>query len=310
MRKLALNFWKEAGVCILLVVISFFAGTSFAEQKIDIEYGFHDRDENDYHSTEFSYSLRLGTHMASLTYSAYLSGNKDDPTLQDASFAYFNFGQQHLFGVFASSASDKPFNTLNVLNAIALYGYNVYSNVLGTMEYELPDGRKIPIERKSNLYLGVAVASQPVFLDTYFFPLISYSYTGENFILRLGVPFNSIIFTPREKHTIELSLGLSDNYKINYEFAPTKDDTISVYYGRDLEGYVLSEYDNRDLTLWFHKEWIRLSYEHIFFDFLGVEAQAGYMTGGYYYLGESFHKKSGNRLPKEFLYGTNLSVEF
>jgi hypothetical protein len=310
MPNLATKLWKEAGVCILLIVITFFAVTAFAEQKIELGYDFHNRDKNDYHSTEFSYSLILGTNIASLSYSAYLSENKDDLTLQDASLMYLNFGKQHLFGFFAGSASDKPFNTINVLNAIALYGYNVYSEVLGTMEYELPDGRKVPIDRESNLYLGVAVASQPIFLDTYFFPLLSYSYTGENFVLRLGVPFNSITFIPHQKHTIEITLSLDNNYKINYEFTPTEDDTISVYYGRELEGYVLSEYDDRDLTLWYHKEWIRLSYEHIFFDFLGVEARLGYMTGGNYYLGESFKRKSGNTLPKEFLYGINLSAKF
>jgi hypothetical protein len=310
MRKLALKFWKEADACILLVVMAFFAGTSFAGQKVDIGYGFHDRNENDYHSTEFSYSLILGTQVASLSYSSYLSENKDELTLQDASLVYFNFGRQHLFGFFVNSSSDKPFNTVNVLNAAALYGYNVYSKVLGTVEYELPDGRKIPIDRTSDLYLGIAAASQPLFLGTYFFPLFSYSYTGEHFILRLGVPFNSVTFIPVKKHTIELSLSLDNNYKINYEFTPTDDDTLSLYYGRELEGYVLSEYDNRDLTLWYHKEWIRLSYEHVFFDFLGVEAQVGYMTGGNYYLGDSFHRKSGNTLPKEILYGINLSAEF
>ncbi|MDR2401659.1 MAG: hypothetical protein LBD73_08425 [Deferribacteraceae bacterium] len=293
----------------ILLSLVFIAKISFAEQVISTEYEFYDRKENDYSSIKMTYSLRMGANMASLKYSTYL-GEDDDMRLQEASLAYFHFGDKHLFGGFAGSSSDKPFNTANLMNAVALYGYSVYSKVLEEREVTLPDGRKFPFYRKSRLYLGIAVASQPVFLNTYFFPLVSYSYMGKNFHLRLGVPSNGITFTPSEMHKIDIDISLSDNYKITYAFAPTEADTATLFYGKEIEGYVLSEYDDRDKTLWYQKEWIRLSYEHIFFDFLGVEASTGYMLSGNYYLGDYFRKKGNMKLPNQYLFGVKLSAYF
>jgi hypothetical protein len=296
----------------ILTALSFlmlFTGISSAKQQVSTEYGFYDREENDYHSVGMSYSLRLGGHTAALKYSTYL-GEDEELRFQRASIAYFNFGDKHLFGGFAGSASDKPFNTVNVLNAAVLYGYSVHSKVLGSKEYTLPDGRKISVDRKSNLYIGIALASQPVFLNTYFFPLVSYFYMGENFQLRLGVPGNGFSYIPSDAHKIDIEFNLTSNYKLAYEFTPTQTDKLTFFYGRETEGYVLSEYDDRDMTMWYQKDWLRLSYERIFFDFLSVEATAGYMHNGNYYRGESFHSRSYMKLPKEYLYGIKVSADF
>jgi hypothetical protein len=294
---------------ISLFLFLFSVEVSFAEQNIKKIYNYYDREENDYSTVGMEYNLRAGAQMGSLRYSKYLA-KADGVRLQEASLAYFYFGDKHFFGGFAGSSSDKPFNTLNLFNAAVIYGRSVYSKVLGSVEYTRPDGTKLTVDRKSNLYIGAAAASQPLFLDSYFFPVVSYFYAGENFHLRLGVPNNSITINPAKKHKIDIGLNLDANYRIAYEFSPTDADKLILFYGKEMDGYVLSRYNDRDNTLWYQREWIRFSYEHIFSSLIGVETTVGYMLSGNYYLGESFRSKSNMRLPSQYQFGVNLAVYF
>jgi hypothetical protein len=218
-------------------------------------------------------------------------------------------GSSNMAGFFVGSSSDKLFNTLKLTNAMAFYGRNVYSNILGTRDITLPDGKTFTLERRSALYVGVGVASQPALYGSYFLPLASYFYEGEIFTLNLGVPLNRLAIAVHPQHRLEIELGLDVNFGFNYIYEPTEDDTLSLQYYVDELVYILSEENEREYGLRYQKHWIMGKYSHRF-QFLEAKFGIGYMPLGYHSTGKSLKTSPSGRLPKEMLYSVSLKAFF
>lgn len=89
----------------------------------------------------------------------------------------------HWAGFGLTSASDKPFTSLNLLDFDVFYAFRIFQHVT---EYENIKGKALPYY--SRLYLGVEYSTSRDFLDGYPLPVIRYEYSKPGINVIFGLP--------------------------------------------------------------------------------------------------------------------------
>ena len=97
----------------------------------------------------------------------------------------------HWAGFGLTSASDKPFTSLNLLDFDVFYAFRIFQHVT---EYENIKGKALPYY--SRLYLGIEYSTSRDFLDGYPLPVIRYEYNkpGVNVIFGLPLTYFKVDF--------------------------------------------------------------------------------------------------------------------
>ncbi|MDR2884452.1 MAG: hypothetical protein LBV09_05035 [Deferribacteraceae bacterium] len=296
--------------------------SAYAQHSVTAGYKYYDA-KKDYSNEQLQYEANLSGHVIFLGYertdgrSNYDMRSRDDngyDPLQRAGVGYYYFGEQHVWGAFLSSSSDRIFNSMDVTTMIGFYGYNIYSRELGVTKYPMPDGSVYEKKRRTAFYLGVGAASEPIVFGGYFLPVFSYVYEGEWYTLNLGLPITAIAFYPSHKHLITFKAGFQGNGELSYEYKITPRNIIRFDYVAMADDYRLSDeteasYGGARTQITYLQEWYRLTYTHKISAF-EISGSFGYMPLGYYFKGKYFHRAPSREIEATTELGISIRGTF
>ena len=150
-----------------------------AYEGLDIKYRWLDTVNYDTHTIEVSGLHTSTPHQFGYEFRQVLG--KD--TLSHIGLTYGYKAGSHWAGFGITSASDKPFTSLNLIDFDVFYAFRIFQHVT---EYENIKGKALPYY--SRLYLGVEYSTNRDFLDGYPLPVIRYEYNKPGVNVIFGLP--------------------------------------------------------------------------------------------------------------------------
>ena len=174
---------------ILLTYFNSYASNALYKpyEGLDVKYRWLDTANYDTHTIEVSGLHTSTPHQFGYEFKQVLGQD----ILSHVGLTYGYKAGSHWAGFGLTSASDKPFTSLNLLDFDVFYAFRIFQHVT---EYENIKGKALPYY--SRLYLGIEYSTSRDFLDGYPLPVIRYEYNkpGVNVIFGLPLTYFKVDF--------------------------------------------------------------------------------------------------------------------
>lgn len=174
---------------ILLTYFNSYASNALYKpyEGLDVKYRWLDTANYDTHTIEVSGLHTSTPHQFGYEFKQVLG----QYILSHVGLTYGYKAGSHWAGFGLTSASDKPFTSLNLLDFDVFYAFRIFQHVT---EYENIKGKALPYY--SRLYLGIEYSTSRDFLDGYPLPVIRYEYNkpGVNVIFGLPLTYFKVDF--------------------------------------------------------------------------------------------------------------------
>ena len=148
-------------------------------EGLDVKYRWLDTANYDTHTIEVSGLHTSTPHQFGYEFKQVLGQD----ILSHVGLTYGYKAGSHWAGFGLTSASDKPFTSLNLLDFDVFYAFRIFQHVT---EYENIKGKALPYY--SRLYLGIEYSTSRDFLDGYPLPVIRYEYNKPGVNVIFGLP--------------------------------------------------------------------------------------------------------------------------
>lgn len=216
-------------------------------EGLNVKYRWLDTRNYDTHTIEVAGLHTSTPYQFSYDFRQILGGD----TLTHIGLGYGYKAGSHWAGVGISSASNKPFTSINLIDFDVFYAFRIFQHVT---EYENIKGKAIPYYSK--LYLGIEYSTSRNFLDGYPLPVIRYEYSKPGFDVAFGLPLTYFKINFLKYSSIELeyvpvidiffslNLAINKNNIFHFQFEMNNDmyklsNLIKDVYFSDQEKYYI-----------------------------------------------------------------------
>lgn len=203
-----------------------------AYEGLNVKYRWFDTANYDTHTIEVSGLHTSTPHQFGYEFKQVLGQD----TLSHIDLTYAYKAGSHWAGFGITSASDKPFTSLNLIDFDLFYAFRIFQHVT---EYENIKGKAIPYY--SRLYLGIEYSTSRDFLDGYPLPVIRYEYNKPGLNVIFGLPLTYFKADFLKYSSIELKYVPVIDVFFSLNFGVSKSNILHFQFEMENDMYKLSD---------------------------------------------------------------------